>query len=251
MISSTWSQISCSFLRMRRLNVFSLSLSLCTLGEPSRQTENKATRCKVERLQLLLQQRRLRRRARREPRAPYHWLSERKASRSHSNSSLSSDGSIDLDYDEALWKNDVQTDIGSEFVVAWTSNPPEERRTGEWEDATWRKEKGFTLVTMCNAGILFSERSIRNTKLRSERELTSSYSMKRTKWASLCTLDMRDVLDSVVRSFWHVFTRFAHLTWWWFELLLLRNASCSIMKQEIQVFLTGLLYFAHFLTCEH
>lgn len=69
-------------------------------------------------MQLLLQQRRLRRRARREPRAPYHWLSERKATRSHSNSSLSSDGSIDLDYDEALWKNDVQTDIGSEFVVA-------------------------------------------------------------------------------------------------------------------------------------
>ncbi|KAB5535826.1 hypothetical protein PHYPO_G00122400 [Pangasianodon hypophthalmus] len=88
------------------------------MGEPSRQTENRATRCKVERLQLLLQQRRLRRRARREPRAPYHWLSERKATRSHSNSSLSSDGSIDLDYDEALWKNDVQTDISSEFVVA-------------------------------------------------------------------------------------------------------------------------------------
>ncbi|KAI5623517.1 midnolin isoform X2, partial [Silurus asotus] len=88
------------------------------MGEPSRHSENRATRCKVERLQLLLQQRRLRRRARREPRAPYHWISERKATRSHSNSSLSSDGSIDLDYDEALWKNDVQTDIGSEFVVA-------------------------------------------------------------------------------------------------------------------------------------
>lgn len=87
-------------------------------GEPSRQTENRLTRCKLERLQLLLQQRRLRRRARREPRAPYHWLSERKATRRHSNSSLSSDGSIDLDYDEALWKNDVQADIGSEFVVA-------------------------------------------------------------------------------------------------------------------------------------
>ncbi|XP_060724913.1 midnolin-like [Tachysurus vachellii] len=88
------------------------------LGEPSRQTENRVMRCKVERLQLLLQQRRLRRRARREPRAPYHWLSERKSTRSHSNSSLSSDGSIDMDYDEALWKNDVQADIGSEFVVA-------------------------------------------------------------------------------------------------------------------------------------
>lgn len=87
-------------------------------GEPTRQTENRATRCKVERLQLLLQQRRLRRRARREPRAPYHWISERKATRSHSNSSLSSDGSMDLDYDEALWKNDVQADISSEFVLA-------------------------------------------------------------------------------------------------------------------------------------
>ncbi|TSP09068.1 Midnolin [Bagarius yarrelli] len=87
-------------------------------GEPSRQTENRLTRCKLERLQLLLQQRRLRRRARREPRAPYHWLSERKATRSHSNSSLSSNGSIDLDYDEALWKNDVQADMGTEFVVA-------------------------------------------------------------------------------------------------------------------------------------
>ncbi|XP_062843748.1 midnolin-like [Trichomycterus rosablanca] len=87
-------------------------------GEPSRQTENRATRCKVERLQLLLQQRRLRRRVRREPRAPYHWLSDRKATRSHSNSSLSSDSSIDLDYDETLWKNEVQADMASEFVVA-------------------------------------------------------------------------------------------------------------------------------------
>ncbi|KAL6468014.1 hypothetical protein MHYP_G00236910 [Metynnis hypsauchen] len=88
------------------------------IGEPSRQTENKATRCKVERLQLLLQQRRLRRRARREPRGPYHWLANRKAARSHSNSSLSSEGSLDLDYDEALWKPDVQADMGSEFVLA-------------------------------------------------------------------------------------------------------------------------------------
>uniref|UniRef100_A0A3B1K4T3 Midnolin-like n=1 Tax=Astyanax mexicanus TaxID=7994 RepID=A0A3B1K4T3_ASTMX len=87
-------------------------------GLPSRQTENKATRCKVERLQLLLQQRRLRRRARRDPRGPYHWLANRKAARSHSNSSLSSEGSLDLDYDEALWKPDVQTDMGSEFVLA-------------------------------------------------------------------------------------------------------------------------------------
>ncbi|NXT61634.1 MIDN protein, partial [Chaetops frenatus] len=39
-----------------------------------RQTENRATRCKVERLQLLLQQKRLRRKARRDARAPYHWV---------------------------------------------------------------------------------------------------------------------------------------------------------------------------------
>ncbi|XP_066513259.1 midnolin-like isoform X2 [Hoplias malabaricus] len=87
-------------------------------GEPTRQTENRATRCKVERLQLLLQQRRLRRRARREPRGPYHWLSNRKAARSHSNSSLSSESSLDLDFDETLWKPDVQADMGSEFVLA-------------------------------------------------------------------------------------------------------------------------------------
>lgn len=128
---------------------------LCPAGEPSRHTENRATRCKVERLQLLLQQRRLRRRARREPRAPYHWLSERKATRSHSNSSLSSDGSIDLDYDEALWKNDVQADIGSEFVVAWTSSP--KRKKDE------RMRRGLKRMTCRNAGI-FSVGSVWNTK---------------------------------------------------------------------------------------
>ncbi|XP_076847394.1 midnolin [Brachyhypopomus gauderio] len=89
-----------------------------TSGEPSRQTENRATRCKVERLQLLLRQRRLRRRARREPRNPYPWLAARKAARSRSASSLSSDGSLDLDYDETLWQADVQADVGSEFAVA-------------------------------------------------------------------------------------------------------------------------------------
>uniref|UniRef100_A0AAY5F4Y3 Ubiquitin-like domain-containing protein n=1 Tax=Electrophorus electricus TaxID=8005 RepID=A0AAY5F4Y3_ELEEL len=87
-------------------------------GEPSRQTENRATRCKVERLQLLLRQRRLRRRARREPRSPYPWLAARKAARSRSASSLSSDGSLDLDYDEAVWQADVPADVGSEFAVA-------------------------------------------------------------------------------------------------------------------------------------
>ncbi|NXH74167.1 MIDNB protein, partial [Hydrobates tethys] len=40
-------------------------------GDRLRQTENRATRCKVERLQLLMQQKRLRRKARRDARAPY------------------------------------------------------------------------------------------------------------------------------------------------------------------------------------
>lgn len=78
-------------------------------GERLRQTENKATRCKVEQLRLLLRQRRLRRRARRDTRGPYHWLSERKAARTHS-----SDGSLDLDFEEPVWKPDVNT----EFIVA-------------------------------------------------------------------------------------------------------------------------------------
>ncbi|XP_051720204.1 midnolin-like [Ctenopharyngodon idella] len=87
-------------------------------GERLRQTENKATRCKVEQLRLLLRQRRLRRKARRDTRGPYHWLTERKAARSHSNSSLSSDGSLDLDFEEPVWKPDVSSDMNTEFVVA-------------------------------------------------------------------------------------------------------------------------------------
>ncbi|XP_028834217.1 midnolin-B [Denticeps clupeoides] len=87
-------------------------------GERSRQTENRATRCKVERLQLLMQQRRLRRKARRDPRAPYAWLPNRKAARSHSNSSMSSDGSLDLDYEDSVWTPDVPSDMNTEFVVA-------------------------------------------------------------------------------------------------------------------------------------
>ncbi|CAM4585977.1 unnamed protein product [Leuciscus chuanchicus] len=82
-------------------------------GERLRQTENKATRCKLEHLRLLLRQRRLRRRARRDTRAPLHWLSERKPSRRHS-----SDGSLDLDFQEPVWKPDVPSDMNAEFVVA-------------------------------------------------------------------------------------------------------------------------------------
>nr|XP_056701558.1 midnolin [Euleptes europaea]XP_056701559.1 midnolin [Euleptes europaea] len=87
-------------------------------GDRLRQTENRATRCKVERLQLLMQQKRLRRKARRDARAPYHWLPNRKSSRSHSNSSVSSEGSLDLDFEDSVWKPEVKADMKSEFVVA-------------------------------------------------------------------------------------------------------------------------------------
>ncbi|XP_039175214.1 midnolin isoform X1 [Crotalus tigris] len=84
-------------------------------GDRLRQTENRATRCKVERLQLLMQQKRLRRKARRDARAPYHWLPNRKSGR---NSSVSSEGSLDLDFEDSVWKPEVKADMKSEFVVA-------------------------------------------------------------------------------------------------------------------------------------
>ncbi|NXS64370.1 MIDNB protein, partial [Brachypteracias leptosomus] len=87
-------------------------------GDRLRQTENRATRCKVERLQLLMQQKRLRRKARRDARGPYHWLPNRKAARTNSNSSVSSEGSLDLDFEDSVWKPEVKADMKSEFVVA-------------------------------------------------------------------------------------------------------------------------------------
>ncbi|XP_020795670.1 midnolin [Boleophthalmus pectinirostris] len=87
-------------------------------GDRLRQTENRATRCKVERLQLLMQQKRLRRKARRDQRGPYHWLPNRKSGRSNSNSSMSSEGSLDLDFEDSVWKPDVKADLKSEFVMA-------------------------------------------------------------------------------------------------------------------------------------
>ncbi|XP_072294774.1 midnolin [Eucyclogobius newberryi] len=87
-------------------------------GDRLRQTENRATRCKVERLQLLMQQKRLRRKARRDQRGPYHWMPNRKAGRSNSNSSMSSEGSMDLDFEDSVWKPDVKADLKSEFVMA-------------------------------------------------------------------------------------------------------------------------------------
>ncbi|KAL6056894.1 hypothetical protein STEG23_003298 [Scotinomys teguina] len=92
-------------------------------GDRLRQTENRATRCKVERLQLLLQQKRLRRKARRDARGPYHWTPSRKAGRSDSSSSGSGGspneaGGLGLDFEDSVWKPEVNPDIQSEFVMA-------------------------------------------------------------------------------------------------------------------------------------
>lgn len=93
------------------------------VGDRLRQTENRATRCKVERLQLLLQQKRLRRKARRDARGPYHWTPSRKAGRSDSSSSggggsPSEAAGLGLDFEDSVWKPEVNPDIQSEFVVA-------------------------------------------------------------------------------------------------------------------------------------
>ncbi|TKC40810.1 hypothetical protein EI555_007835 [Monodon monoceros] len=92
-------------------------------GDRLRQTENRATRCKVERLQLLLQQKRLRRKARRDARGPYHWPPSRKAGRSDSTGGGGGGGpseaaGLGLDFEDAVWKPEVNPDIKSEFVVA-------------------------------------------------------------------------------------------------------------------------------------
>lgn len=92
-------------------------------GDRLRQTENRATRCKVERLQLLLQQKRLRRKARRDARGPYHWPPSRKAGCSDSSSSggggsPSEASGLGLDFEDSVWKPEVNPDIQSEFVVA-------------------------------------------------------------------------------------------------------------------------------------
>ncbi|XP_025716986.1 midnolin isoform X4 [Callorhinus ursinus] len=93
------------------------------LGDRLRQTENRATRCKVERLQLLLQQKRLRRKARRDARGPYHWPPSRKAGRSDTTSGGGGGGpseasGLGLDFEDSVWKPEVNPDIKSEFVVA-------------------------------------------------------------------------------------------------------------------------------------
>ncbi|KAL2096784.1 hypothetical protein ACEWY4_005991 [Coilia grayii] len=104
--------------------------------ERERHHENRATRCKVERLQQLLQQRRLRRKFRRNARGPYTWSPGNHhgsmAARNHSNSSIastspssspppssSSSPPLDLEYEDDVWLAEVlPTDIGSEVIIA-------------------------------------------------------------------------------------------------------------------------------------
>uniref|UniRef100_A0A7N4PRJ0 Midnolin n=1 Tax=Sarcophilus harrisii TaxID=9305 RepID=A0A7N4PRJ0_SARHA len=116
---------SCEKLTSPLHSVVQSQIRMCKpSGDRLRQTENRATRCKVERLQLLLQQKRLRRKARRDARGPYHWLSGRKAGRAASSSSSGSSsgasdaGGLDLDFEDSLWKPEVKADLKSEFVVA-------------------------------------------------------------------------------------------------------------------------------------
>ncbi|XP_056614276.1 midnolin isoform X1 [Triplophysa dalaica] len=115
-LDPTWAQLASGEKDIGRRHRFSQRTK--SSGDRLRQTENRATRCKVERLQLLMQQKRLRRKARRDSRAPYHWLPNRKAGRSNSNSSMSSEGSLDLDFEDSVWKPDVKADMKSEFIMA-------------------------------------------------------------------------------------------------------------------------------------
>lgn len=113
------SVISCNYIAVViTLMKLTISALFFPIGDRIRQTENRATRCKVERLQLLMQQKRLRRKARRDQRSPYQWLPNRRSGRSNSNSSMSSEGSLDLDFDDSVWKHDVKADLNSEYVMA-------------------------------------------------------------------------------------------------------------------------------------
>ncbi|XP_064787536.1 midnolin-like isoform X5 [Oncorhynchus masou masou] len=80
--------------------------------------ENQSLRCKLERLQMLMHQRRLRRRARRDTRTshpyPPHrqpWSPGRDKASRHSNSSLSSSKSSSLDDLELQWKPELPSDL--------------------------------------------------------------------------------------------------------------------------------------------
>ncbi|XP_024291964.1 midnolin isoform X3 [Oncorhynchus tshawytscha] len=81
--------------------------------------ENQSLRCKLERLQMLMHQRRLRRRARRDTRTshpyPPHrrqpWSPGRDKASRHSNGSLSSSESSSLDDLELQWKPELPSDL--------------------------------------------------------------------------------------------------------------------------------------------
>ncbi|XP_010886228.1 midnolin [Esox lucius] len=92
-----------------------------TSGLHPSQSENQVLRCKLERLQILMHQKRLRRRARRDTRTshpypPHHrkpwYTGPRKASaRQHSNDSLSSSEGSCLDDMEIPWKPELPSDL--------------------------------------------------------------------------------------------------------------------------------------------
>ncbi|XP_064869735.1 midnolin-like [Oncorhynchus nerka] len=80
--------------------------------------ENQSLRCKLERLQMLMHQRHLRRRARRDTRTshpyPHHrqpWSPGRDKASRHSNGSLSSSESSSLDDLELQWKPELPSDL--------------------------------------------------------------------------------------------------------------------------------------------
>nr|XP_046178008.1 midnolin-like isoform X4 [Oncorhynchus gorbuscha] len=80
--------------------------------------ENQSLRCKLERLQMLMHQRRLRRRARRDTRTshpyPPHrqpWSPGRDKASRHSNGSLTSSESSSLDDLELQWKPEIPSDL--------------------------------------------------------------------------------------------------------------------------------------------
>ncbi|GLD50437.1 midnolin [Lates japonicus] len=83
------------------------------------------------------EQKRLRRKARRDQRAPYQWLPNRKAGRSNSNSSVSSEGSLDLDFDDSVWKPDVKADLKSEFIMARNPSDPRWDRLRDVQSIAW------------------------------------------------------------------------------------------------------------------
>ncbi|KAG5847867.1 hypothetical protein ANANG_G00130760 [Anguilla anguilla] len=93
-------------------------------GDGVRQTENTATRCKVQRLQLLMERRRLRRKARRDGHAPYPWLANRRAGRGAAAATAACRAS------RPPWTWTTRTRSGS----------PTSRPTSTPSSASWRSE---------------------------------------------------------------------------------------------------------------